>query len=222
MNEILQAKAVILLGPEGSQENVFSKRILFLCGTTYITWDDMTIFVLCMIKHDLVQYLGLNGPPQETSSSDSACGRLLDIFYTQNQFASFINRPLLLTWLVYGRDAQATDPRDKVFAVMGMTRTIINPDYTKAIFDVYMEAAQSVEPIYMAEMLSCVDHDQTIARRPSWVPDWSRPRHTTALGYSSSSASVYQNRRSSQQLQVQSSKMFLSPRQPRADLSHRA
>lgn len=209
----------------------------------------MTIFVFCMIKHDLVQYLGLNGPPQETSSSDSACGRLLDIFYTQNQFASFINRPLLLTWLVYGRDAQATDPRDKVFAVMGMTRTIINPDYTKAIFDVHMEAAQSVEPIYMAEMLSCVDHDQTIARRPSWVPDWSRPRHTTALGYSSSSASVYQNRRfsklwprpirqeskllmssalyliasqTSQQLQVQSSKMFLSPRQPRADLSHRA
>lgn len=125
----------------------------------------MTIFVLCMIKHNLVQYLGLNRPPQETSSSDSACGRLLDIFYTQNEFASFINRPLLLTSLVYGRDAQATDPRDKVFSVMGMTRTIINPDYTKAIFDVYMEAAQSVEPTYMAEMLSCVDHDQPVAGR---------------------------------------------------------
>lgn len=177
------------------QEIVFSKKIRFLCGKTYISWDDMTIFVLCMIKHDLVQYLGLNGPPQETSASDSACGRLLDIFSTQTDFANFTSRVSLLTSLVYGRGAQATDPRDKVFAVMGMTLTIINPDYTKATFDVYTEAAQSVQPTYMAEMLSCVDHDQPVTGRPSWVPDWSTPRHTTALGYSSSSASVYQNRR---------------------------
>lgn len=76
---------------------------------------------------------------------------------------------------------------------MGMTPTIINPDYSKATFDMYVEAAESVEPENMVAMLCCVDHSQPIAGRPSWVPDWGTPRQTTALGYSSSSQGVYQN-----------------------------
>lgn len=118
---------------------------------------------------------------------------LLDIFNIKGSFTTIVNSQSLLTALVQGRGAQATDPRDKVFAVMGMTPTIINPDYSKAIFDVYVEAAESVEPENMVAMLCCVDHSQPIAARPSWVPDWSTPRQTTALGYSSSSQGVYQN-----------------------------
>lgn len=174
------------------QEIVFSKNIQFLCGTNYISWQDISLFAICMIQHDLVQYLSLNGPLQKTSS-ESGCGRLMDIFNIQGYFTSFENPQPLLTALVEGRGAQATDPRDKVFAVMGMTSTIINPDYSKATFDVYTEAAESVEPEDMVAMLCCVDHPQPVAGRPSWVPDWSTPRQTTALGYSSTSKAVYQN-----------------------------
>lgn len=174
------------------QEIVFSKNIQFLCGTNYISWEDISLFAICMIQHDLVQYLSLNGLPQETTS-ESGCGRLLEIFHIQSSFTSFPDSLLLLSAIVYGRSAQATDPRDKVFAVMGMTPTIINPDYSKATFDVYTEAAESVEPDDIVRMLCCVDHSQPIAGRPSWVPDWSTPRQTTALGYSSSSKAVYQN-----------------------------
>lgn len=174
------------------QEIVFSKNIQFLCGTNYISWQDISLFAICMIQHGLVQYLSLNGPLQKTSS-ESGCGRLMDIFNIQGYFTSFENPQPLLTALVEGRGAQATDPRDKVFAVMGMTPTIINPDYSKATFDVYTEAAESVEPEDMVAMLCCVDHPQPVAGRPSWVPDWSTPRQTTALGYSSTSKAVYQN-----------------------------
>lgn len=174
------------------QEIVFSKNIQFLCGTNYISWQDISLFAICMIQHDLLQYLSLNGPLQKTSS-ESGCGRLMDIFNIQGYFTSFENPQPLLTALVEGRGAQATDPRDKVFAVMGMTPTIINPDYSKATFDVYTEAAESVEPEDMVAMLCCVDHPQPVAGRPSWVPDWSTPRQTTALGYSSTSKAVYQN-----------------------------
>ena len=174
------------------QELVFSKNIQFLCGANYISWQDISLFAICMIQHDLIQYLSLNGVPQETVS-ESGCSRLLDIFEIRGSFTSFENSQFLLTALVRGRSAQATDPRDKVFAVMGMTRTITNPDYSKATFDVYVEAAESVEPENMVAMLCCVDHSQPIAGRSSWVPDWSTPRQTTALGYSSSSEGVYQN-----------------------------
>lgn len=174
------------------QEIVFSKDIQFLCGTNYISWQDISLFAICMIQHGLIRYLSLNEPSQETIS-ESGCGRLLDIFNIKGSFTNIVNSQSLLTALVQGRGAQATDPRDKVFAVMGMTPTIINPDYSKATFDVYVEAAESVEPENMVAMLSCVDHSQPIAGRPSWVPDWSTPRQTTALGYSSSSQGVYQN-----------------------------
>ena len=174
------------------QEVAFSKDIQFLCGENYISWQDISLFAICMIQHDLIQYLSLNGAPQETIS-ESGCSRLLDIIDIQDSFTRFKNSQLLLTVLVQGRGAQATDPRDKVFAVMGMTRTIINPDYSKATFDVFVEAAESVEPENMVAMLCCVDHSQPIAGRPSWVPDWNTPRQTTALGHSSSSEGVYQN-----------------------------
>lgn len=174
------------------QEIAFSKNIQFLCGSNYISWEDMSLFALCMIQHDLIHYLSLNRPSQKTTS-ESGCRRLLDIFYIQSSFTSNRDSQSLLNTLVYGRGAQATDPRDKVFAVMGMTATIINPDYSKPTFDVYTEAAESVEPNDIVTMLCCVDHSQPVAGRPSWVPDWSTPRQTTALGYSSSSRAVYQN-----------------------------
>lgn len=76
---------------------------------------------------------------------------------------------------------------------MGMTSAIINPDYSKAIFDVCTEAAESVKPEDIVAMLYCVDHSQPVAGRPSWIPDWSMPRVTPGLGYCSTSKAVYQN-----------------------------
>lgn len=55
------------------QEIVFSKDIQFLCGTNYISRQDISLFAICMIQHDLIQYLSLNEPSQETIS-ESGCG----------------------------------------------------------------------------------------------------------------------------------------------------
>lgn len=100
------------------QEIVFSKNIQFLCGTNYISWQGISLFAISMIQHDFIQYLSLNGAPEETIS-ESGCSRLLDIFDIQGSLTSFENSQLLLTALVRGSSAQATDPRDKVFAVIG-------------------------------------------------------------------------------------------------------
>ncbi|KAF1829831.1 hypothetical protein BDW02DRAFT_127772 [Decorospora gaudefroyi] len=39
------------------------------------------------------------------------------------------------------------------------------------------------------ELLSCVDHEYPL--RPSWVPDWSTPRTTETLGYSTKAWTLY-------------------------------
>lgn len=91
--------------------------------------------------------------------SNSVYGYLLDIVYTQNNFDNFKNRLLLLTTLIYERKAQATNLRKKVLVIIGMTKTIINPNYIKEIFKIYTEVAQFNKPIYMTKIVSCIDHD---------------------------------------------------------------
>lgn len=69
----------------------------------------------------------------------------------------------------------ATDPRDKVFALLGLAheddRLAIVPDYSKSIKEVFAELAvylisRNINMIYFNT--DSPDHDL-----PSWVPDWS-------------------------------------------------
>ncbi|KAK2035968.1 hypothetical protein LZ31DRAFT_571635 [Colletotrichum somersetense] len=87
-----------------------------------------------------------------------------------------------LLWNTWGRDAQ--DPRDKVFAVLGLVSRsegyrLLRPDYGKSTRQVFCEAARDI--IRAEESL-----DILLAagggprapcdggRLPSWVPDWRR------------------------------------------------
>jgi hypothetical protein len=70
----------------------------------------------------------------------------------------------------------ATDPRDKIFALLGCYSSNIVPDYTKSVGDVYCEMAR--EWVNYGKNLdvlvfSCLDPGQVNAPRlPSWVPNW--------------------------------------------------
>lgn len=172
------------------QEVVLSSSIQFMCGENYISWSDLCLFCTCMIKHDLIQYLNSNSAARE-KSFQSGCERIDEIMRMKSYMDSFSAKAPLLPTLVQGRGAQATDSRDKVFAVMGMSSIIINPDYSKGLFDVYAEAAQSIVSDDLMDMLCCVDHVHPVVDHPSWIPDWSDSRHTISLGYLGKTRGVY-------------------------------
>ena len=173
------------------QEVVMSSSIQLMCGEKWISWDDLSLFCTSMIKNDLSQYLH-SGSSARGLAFQPGCHRVDRIetirikYHTQQQQVSFFSL------LVDGRDAQATDLRDKVFAVMGMSSEKINPDYSKEVFDVYAEAAQALLVNDLIDMLCCVDHEHPAADHPSWIPDWSIPRQTTSLGYLGKWQGVYQ------------------------------
>ena len=172
------------------QEVVLSHRIQFMCGKEFIAWFDLSLFGICMVKHDLMQFLNLN-MTAHGQAFRSGCLRVRDIDDMKGYNDMFPNQSGLLSVLVQGRNAQATDLRDKVFAVMGMSSIIINPDYSKGLFDVYAEAAQLILLEDLISTLCCVDHIHPIADHPSWIPDWSVPRQTTSLGYLGKTQGVY-------------------------------
>lgn len=68
-----------------------------------------------------------------------------------------------------------TDPRDKVFAMLGLIQALVlQPDYSSSVEDVYLQTTRIlILALGNLDILCCVSHPKTrIATLPSWVPDW--------------------------------------------------
>jgi hypothetical protein len=107
-----------------------------------------------------------------------------------------------LTALHWVRILRVTDPRDRIFALLGHLLAVMNgesvakPDYNVSRGVVYTKlAATFIQQTKKLYVLTLVDHDsdQSMghvqwdtaddARMPSWVPDWHSINRTTPLPY---------------------------------------
>lgn len=71
----------------------------------------------------------------------------------------------------------ATDPKDRVFGLLGMARDAntlgIVPDYTKTVVEVYRDATRAFIEHGFINILCFAQPNRKVANLPSWVPDWS-------------------------------------------------
>ncbi|KAK3941792.1 heterokaryon incompatibility protein 6, OR allele [Diplogelasinospora grovesii] len=87
----------------------------------------------------------------------------------------------LLAFLIHARQRNATDPRDKIFAVLGLVSGSpqnigIKPDYRSSVGEVYCEATRRlIASSGNIDVLGvCFPFKaQKISDLPSWVADWS-------------------------------------------------
>jgi hypothetical protein len=82
----------------------------------------------------------------------------------------------LLPLLCKGRRCDATDPRDKVIAVLPMLADApenLRADYAKSTAQVFTETAMWLLSAVGLSFLPCVVGGSSINELPSWVPDWS-------------------------------------------------
>ena len=175
------------------QEVVLSHRIIIMCGAKCVSWADLSMFTYCMSDNDLAQHLPRWGPfHEEDESPESGCIRVNTIEGIREYNIGTPSKTPFLSGLVEGRGAQATNPRDKVFAIMGMTRDLMYPKYSDPIIDIYVEAAlKIVTTPFGIDLLCCVDHLHPTPSQPSWVPDWATPRQTASLGYYAKHHDIY-------------------------------
>jgi hypothetical protein len=89
------------------------------------------------------------------------------------------------------RPLQATDKRDKVFALLGLTtnwqeQPSVLPDYTKSIADTFIHTTvdnirRSGSLSVLAGELEAVFNRKRLENLPSWVMDWSLPCLATEI-----------------------------------------
>jgi len=91
----------------------------------------------------------------------------------------FLNRPgglplTLYTLVPFG--SEATDPRDHIYALLGMAsdreRLQIVPDYNKSVVEVFTDFMLFYLKDGDLTLLSCNKLRKRHANLPSWVPDW--------------------------------------------------
>lgn len=87
--------------------------------------------------------------------------------------------PPLLELLLSHKSKKSTDPRDKVFALIGISnsrKTFGEIDYEKDIKEVFTHTAQHIIQNSRKLDVICVkQRDFSTEGLPSWAPDWSRP-----------------------------------------------
>ncbi|KAF0319297.1 heterokaryon incompatibility protein [Colletotrichum asianum] len=193
------------------QEVILSRDPWVACGDSLITWENLSSGCMQLVTTGISAWLRKKAP--EWAAEEAAKGATNDSktddrgdmcelawqLHRMKQSAQNSDNTLV-PLLVQSRGAQCYDSRDKVYGLLG----VVNEDHQAAVKVNYADdfpAAKLYQQVVahhvsqhptrwaLHEVLACVDHDSP--HLPSWVPDWSRPRLTVALGYTTASQGIY-------------------------------
>ncbi|MCJ1454648.1 hypothetical protein MMC28_005001 [Mycoblastus sanguinarius] len=172
------------------QEMVVASKAVVRCGFMTIRWDYVEYIAQSLLStgwvRALKQVYGSEVTPQFAQTISNCKGSFSELRGGQG-----IPLSLLLSAT---RRFQATDPKDKVIALVGLAdhrslgvsaSTILN--YSKPVANLYTEiTGYLIHNERSLNLLSSVEDisDRRVAGLPSWVPDYSVRQHPTILGTS--------------------------------------
>uniref|UniRef100_L2FDP2 Heterokaryon incompatibility n=1 Tax=Colletotrichum fructicola (strain Nara gc5) TaxID=1213859 RepID=L2FDP2_COLFN len=181
------------------QEVVVSKLVSIRCGRRGVPWDDFCKSLLLYSgyyrQYDLtIQSRERLDIVQEMFQARCAYQATHDLRHLRPQWYSQVanyRAPSddITEMLTRARQLEASDPRDKVFALLGISANInlddkkLAVDYSKPPAQVYADLARFVMTTSESfDMLSHVNHfvrfqpffASPYGWLPSWVPDWNR------------------------------------------------
>lgn len=158
------------------QEVALSSKTVVLCGNTLFDWEKLAVAAKVIDEYrmfDSSQLVGTDGIPA------------IDDIRVQARDEELLGLDFTLS---ITREYQATDPRDRVYALLGLVETedseAIQPDYTISTADLYMKVAwYFINKYETLDILAQVGFGAGLKGLPSWVPDWSVsvPHHHTSL-----------------------------------------
>jgi hypothetical protein len=174
------------------QEVTVAPKVLLMYGTYSAPWKMVYGAALNYMSHSSFCCSGVVAqlPLDQTNVLADFCSRILGIaesrFRSGERPAEYpstrVNTPQsLLDLLRKFRDRRASDPRDKVYALLSLAPVSrksppMIPDYSLSEVEVFRQA--TMQCMYEAESLSVLNSDLGRKFRndlPSWVPDWSAP-----------------------------------------------
>jgi hypothetical protein len=110
--------------------------------------------------------------------ANDSCGLTTMLSFREDRLA---NKPVdCLELISMSRSSLSTDPRDKLFALLGLsfsgTQLITEPNYINSIVDVFMEFTMALLKSYgkLDYIYLKAANRRMAADLPSWVPDWTK------------------------------------------------
>ena len=170
------------------QEVVVASQTTIICGDRSLAWDVLASSITLILGNGLVTLLSVV-PEGETGiqhTGSSNLGIMANIRHLRK-----LEMPVKLHYyLLSCRQFRATDPRDMVFAMLGMASDAsdaeLDPNYRLAAQDVFTSSTRhlltrdrSLDILHAAG----TGFPRLLADLPSWVPDWSAMPNTTILGH---------------------------------------
>ncbi|KAK4168460.1 heterokaryon incompatibility protein-domain-containing protein [Cladorrhinum sp. PSN259] len=157
------------------QELILSKDAWVQCGNLRVRWTDLCRFLV--------------GPPTWNSLGrkggglDDGLKLLGNMNYARNNGILGSGSGTLLSLLEDRRGLGATDPRDFVYAHLGLARDLdrvaefIQVDYNKSVAEVYGQVAMYVlsndaTGAALGNLLKAAEDSKRDGELPTWVPDW--------------------------------------------------
>lgn len=154
------------------QEVAYGKDAMVFRGSRSVSWTIFRSVASRILGHHLSNWL-------EASQPDAMVDTLRHISTVMRRDIAFQND--FFKMLCLCRTFKSTDPRDKIYALLGMSTDPvarrIRPDYTKDITSVFVEftvadmtAQTSLRHIIVAPSYARSESMDL----PSWVPDWTQ------------------------------------------------
>ena len=152
------------------QELTVASRINLYCGALQIPWREIDASCACCYGGDLANVRGR--PASETARRFATLKAIRKNVLTRQPIR-------LLDALYYTRSSLSTDPRDKIFALLGLTfdgrHFVPEPNYMGSVADSFTDLATSLvlsgEPLDFIYLRSA-SRGAAEGDLPSWVTDW--------------------------------------------------
>ena len=164
------------------QEAVVAQKPCFITQKGTL---DMSVFIAVMdaiFVHNLPYQGRYHYPPTEERARISGARKfIMNIGHLRNAQRDG-NRCSLISLLEENRDACATDPRDKMFALLGISKEAdeidLRPDYAEHLNNTYRRFARYfIERGQGSQVIFNAGYDETHEDLPTWIPRWASPGH---------------------------------------------
>jgi hypothetical protein len=157
------------------QEVSVANSAMVYCGDEAISWHDLdNVCDILKAEQDALHAVFYKSPSYvRTLTFGGPRGLQL------SRYSPSADAPPLLELLLSHKSKKSTDPKDKVYALVGIssTRQTFGPiDYSRSMREIYTHTARHI--IHTSQKLDviCVrQHNENQFDLPSWAPDWTRP-----------------------------------------------
>ena len=145
------------------QEVALAADALICCGSWSTTWENL------VSVGQLLEFGGIEG--------EEAFG-VVQVIERLRQENLARSKERLVELLPISRELKSSDPRDKVYGILGLTsdasEIAFQPDYTLPVAEVYKKVTKFlVESRGTLDVLANVAFPRSITNLPTWVPDFS-------------------------------------------------